>query len=88
MPIPLEPQLEIYADDVKCTHGAAVGQIDEDAVFYLRSRGVAEADARQMLVYAFANEVIERVRFKPLCERLTRDLVNWLATVDRKPEVQ
>ncbi|ENO89944.1 Fe-S cluster assembly protein SufD [Thauera linaloolentis] len=55
------PELEIYADDVKCAHGATVGQIDEDALFYLRTRGVDETHARQLLTYAFAAEVIERI---------------------------
>ncbi len=53
------PQLEIYADDVKCNHGAAIGRIDEDALFYLRSRGIGEADARRLLTFAFASEVVQ-----------------------------
>ncbi len=73
------PQLEIYADDVKCTHGAAVGQIDGDAVFYLRSRGIDETTARQMLVFAFANEVLEGLRIDPVREHLTADLHQWLS---------
>ena len=72
------PQLEIYADDVKCTHGAAVGQIDEDAVFYLRSRGINRTAARHMLVFAFANEVLEQLRIDPVREHLTADLYGWL----------
>jgi Fe-S cluster assembly protein SufD len=72
------PQLEIYADDVKCTHGAVVGQIDDNAIFYLRSRGIAERDARHMLVFAFANEVLARVRIPSLRERLEADLSDWL----------
>jgi Fe-S cluster assembly protein SufD len=55
------PQLEIYADDVKCTHGATIGRLDEEAVFYLRSRGITENDARNLLVTSFAGEVLERV---------------------------
>ena len=73
------PQLEIYADDVKCTHGAAVGQIDGDAVFYLRSRGIDKASARQMLVFAFANEVLENLRIDRVREHLTADLRRWLS---------
>jgi Fe-S cluster assembly protein SufD len=73
------PQLEIYADDVKCTHGAAVGQIDEDAVFYLQSRGIERTEARHMLVFAFANEVLEELRIDPVREHLTADLTDWLA---------
>ena len=56
-----KPQLEIFADDVKCTHGAAIGQLDEDAFFYLRARGVAEADARHMLIEAFAGEILDGI---------------------------
>ena len=57
--IDTKPQLEIYADDVKCAHGATVGQLDPDALFYLRSRAIGEGDARQMLVHAFANEIVD-----------------------------
>lgn len=60
------PELEIYADDVKCAHGATVGQLDEDALFYLRSRGIETAHARQLLTYAFAAEVLERIAHAPL----------------------
>ena len=60
------PRLEILADDVKCTHGATVGRLDEDAVFYLRSRGVPHLAARGLLIYAFANEMVERLRPEPL----------------------
>ncbi len=57
-----KPQLEIYADDVKCTHGATIGQLDEDALFYLRARGVPESLARAFLLFGFANENLERMR--------------------------
>ncbi|MFV8823667.1 Fe-S cluster assembly protein SufD [Thauera sp. WH-2] len=60
------PELEIYADDVKCAHGATVGQLDEDALFYLRSRGVDAVHARQLLTYAFAAEVLDRIAHAPL----------------------
>ncbi len=56
-----KPQLEIYADDVKCAHGATVGQLDQDAVYYLRSRGMDEKTARNVLTYAFANDILNRV---------------------------
>jgi len=65
-----KPQLEIFADDVKCTHGAAVGQLDEEQVFYLRSRGIGERSARDILTTAFASDVIERVHTDTLRERL------------------
>jgi len=65
-----KPQLEIYADDVACSHGATIGQLDPDAVFYLRSRGVAEEAARGLLTYAFANDVVEKIQITTLRERL------------------
>lgn len=65
-----EPQLEIYADDVKCGHGATVGQLDESALFYLRQRGIPEAEARMMLMLAFTGDIIDKVRILPLKERL------------------
>ena len=61
-----KPQLEIYADDVKCSHGATIGQMDENALFYLRCRGITEADARSMLTAAFVSEVIKEVQIEPL----------------------
>ena len=60
--IDTKPQLEIYADDVKCTHGATIGQIEENALFYLRSRGIDEVSARKLLLMAFANECLDRMR--------------------------
>ena len=59
--IDTKPQLEIYADDVKCTHGATIGQVDEEALFYLRTRGLKEGSARQLLLFAFAGECLERI---------------------------
>jgi Fe-S cluster assembly protein SufD len=56
-----KPQLEIFADDVKCTHGAAIGQLDEDALFYLKARGIGAIDARNMLIHAFAGDVLDGV---------------------------
>jgi Fe-S cluster assembly protein SufD len=63
--ITTKPQLEIYADDVRCTHGATVGRLDENAIFYLRSRGVGLEAARQVLIQAFANEVLDLVKVEP-----------------------
>ena len=60
--IDTKPQLEIYADDVKCTHGATIGQIEENALFYLRSRGLPESEARGLLLFAFANESLDRMK--------------------------
>jgi Fe-S cluster assembly protein SufD len=67
-----KPQLEIFADDVKCTHGATIGQIDETALFYLKSRGISNTLARQLLTYAFAAEVIETIELDPVRESLER----------------
>ncbi|MFV1959963.1 MAG: Fe-S cluster assembly protein SufD, partial [Planctomycetota bacterium] len=66
-----KPQLEIYADDVKCAHGATVGQLDDTAVFYLRSRGLDKAEARALLVKAFAAEVADRIE-EPVLRRYAR----------------
>jgi Fe-S cluster assembly protein SufD len=60
--IDTKPQLEIYADDVKCTHGATIGQIEENALFYLQSRGISEQEARNLLLMAFAEECVERMQ--------------------------
>lgn len=65
-----KPQLEIYADDVKCSHGATIGQLDEAALFYLRARGIGEEEARLLLMFAFTHEVIENVRLEPLKMRI------------------
>ena len=64
------PQLEIYADDVTCTHGATVGQLDDEAIFYLRARGVPEAPARGMLIRGFAGEILDEIRIEALRDRL------------------
>ena len=73
-----KPQLEIFADDVKCTHGATVGQLDETQLFYLRARGIGEAHARAMLVHAFASEVIDHVTIAPLRDSLEHTLLTQL----------
>lgn len=65
-----KPQLEIYADDVKCSHGATVGQLDHNALFYLRSRGIPEKEARLLLMFAFTNDVIENIHLDALKDRL------------------
>ena len=67
-----QPQLEIYADDVKCSHGATVGQLDDKALFYMRQRGIPEQEARMMLMLAFVGEVIGKVELEPLRDRLYR----------------
>jgi Fe-S cluster assembly protein SufD len=70
-----KPQLEIFADDVKCTHGATVGQLSADQLFYLRARGIGAAEARALLTFAFANDVIDRVRVPSLRDRLEQRLL-------------
>jgi Fe-S cluster assembly protein SufD len=71
-----KPQLEILADDVKCTHGATIGQLDPEMLFYLRARGIGADEARALLIRAFVGDVTGRVRFGPLGERLD----GWLST--------
>jgi Fe-S cluster assembly protein SufD len=72
--IETKPQLEIFNDDVKCSHGATIGQLDDDNVFYLRTRGIDASAARQMLIFAFANELVAKVAVAPLREQLTREI--------------
>ena len=64
------PELEIYADDVKCSHGATVGQLDQNALFYMRTRGIPESEARMLLMFAFMSDVIDQIRIEPLRDRL------------------
>ncbi len=66
-----KPFLEIYADDVQCSHGATVGQLDEEALFYLRSRGISNQNARRLLMFAFANEICQHVEIQSLKEKLS-----------------
>ncbi len=73
--IDTKPQLEIYADDVKCTHGAAIGQLSDEAIFYLRARGIGEELARRMLIQAFASDVVERIGIEPVRAELEEMLV-------------
>jgi Fe-S cluster assembly protein SufD len=74
-----KPQLEIFADDVKCTHGAAIGQLDEDALFYLRARGLTYFEARDLLIHAFAGDILDRVKIDSLKAALEGDLFAQLA---------
>jgi Fe-S cluster assembly protein SufD len=76
--IDTKPQLEIFADDVKCTHGAAVGQLEEDELFYLESRGISPALARNMLTYGFAEEVIEKIKIDSIRRELDAAVLNRL----------
>lgn len=77
-----QPALEIYADDVKCTHGSTIGPVDEDMVFYLRSRGVGLDAARHLLTYAFAADITRRIRVEPVRRRLE----DWMAAQEGLPQ--
>lgn len=76
------PQLEIFADDVKCTHGSTVGQLDDEAVFYLRSRGIGAEAAKSLLTYAFASDLVERAKVPALARELREFLFHWIPQGD------
>ena len=82
-----EPALRIFADDVKCRHGSTIGQLDAAAMFYLRSRGIGEREARDLLVYAFASDVASRIRVAPLRSLVERQLGLRLGRAEAIPEV-
>ena len=73
-----KPQLEIFADDVKCSHGCTIGQLDESALFYMQQRGIPKKEARALLMYAFSNEVIESIKIPELKQRITKIIANKL----------
>ncbi|MFL9837837.1 Fe-S cluster assembly protein SufD [Flavobacterium sp. ST-75] len=73
-----KPQLEIFADDVKCSHGCTIGQLDEDAMFYMQSRGIPQKEAKALLMYAFSNEVIESIRITELKNRINKIIATKL----------
>jgi Fe-S cluster assembly protein SufD len=73
-----KPQLEIFADDVKCSHGCTIGQLDDSAMFYLRSRGIPEKEAKALLMYAFANNVLESVKIPELKKRINKIIAEKL----------
>jgi Fe-S cluster assembly protein SufD len=73
-----KPQLEIFADDVKCSHGCTIGQLDESAMFYMRSRGIPEKEAKALLMFAFSNNVLESVKIPELKQRITKIIANKL----------
>jgi Fe-S cluster assembly protein SufD len=72
--IDTKPELQIYADDVRCTHGATIGQLDAESLFYLQSRGIGKAEARSLLTYAFAQDVVDRIKVQSLRDSLERVL--------------
>jgi Fe-S cluster assembly protein SufD len=80
-----KPALEIFADDVKCRHGSTIGQLDDAAMFYLRSRGIGETEARDLLVYAFASDVASRIRVAPLRALVEAQLGLRLSRGDAEP---
>ncbi|AOW21342.1 Fe-S cluster assembly protein SufD [Urechidicola croceus] len=73
-----KPQLEIFADDVKCSHGCTIGQLDESALFYMQSRGIPPKEAKALLLYAFGNEVVEKIKIPELKTRITKLIANKL----------
>jgi Fe-S cluster assembly protein SufD len=73
-----KPQLEIFADDVKCSHGCTIGQLDDSAMFYLRSRGIPEKEARALLMFAFSNNVLDSVKIPEIKNRITKIIANKL----------
>jgi len=85
--IDTKPELEIYADDVKCAHGATVGQLDEHALFYLRSRGIGESQARGLLTYGFAREILDRVHLASLRDKLTEKLLQRMPNAEQIREI-
>ncbi len=80
------PRLEIYTDDVKCTHGAAVGALDDEALLYLRTRGIAIDEARGLLVYAFVQEMVDRIELEPLRKQLEKLVADRFAKSERSVE--
>ena len=80
--IDTKPELEIYADDVRCSHGAAVGDLDEAALFYLRARGIPNAEARRMLIEAFVREAVELVEPAPVREHLLSRVGSRLSSLE------
>jgi len=74
-----KPQLEIFADDVKCTHGAAIGQLDDEAMFYLRARGLTAVEARDLLIHAFAGEILNQIKVEPVRAQMETGLYAQLA---------
>jgi Fe-S cluster assembly protein SufD len=73
-----KPELQILADDVRCTHGATIGQLDKEAIFYLQSRGIGLADARDLLIFAFARDIVDRIKVASLREQLEKLLLEKL----------
>ncbi|MEO8933636.1 MAG: SufD family Fe-S cluster assembly protein, partial [Xanthomarina sp.] len=73
-----KPQLEIFADDVKCSHGCTIGQLDETALFYMQSRGIPKKEAKALLMYAFSNNVLSSVKIPEIKKRITKIIATKL----------
>jgi len=73
-----KPELQIHADDVRCTHGATIGQLDQEAIFYLQSRGIGKEQARDLLTYAFARDIVDRIKVEPMRVRLEKIVLEKL----------
>ena len=84
--IDTKPQLEIFNNDVKCSHGSTIGRLDANSVFYLRSRGLGEEAARSLLTYAFASELVQRIKLEPLRTTLNDFMLTWLPQSQRVKE--
>jgi Fe-S cluster assembly protein SufD len=84
--IDTKPQLEIFNNDVKCAHGSTIGRLDENSLFYLRTRGLDEENARSLLTYAFASELVNRISLEPLRTKLNDLVLNWLPHSQRVKE--
>jgi Fe-S cluster assembly protein SufD len=83
-----KPQLEIFNNDVKCSHGSTIGRLDENSLFYLRTRGLDEAEARSLLTYAFASELVNRIALEPLRTKLNDLVLTWLPRSQRVKEAR
>jgi len=81
-----KPELEIYADDVKCSHGATTGRLDDEALFYLKSRGISQVNARNLLIQAFVTEVIDNISNENVREQASHIVTNWLDSDDNQTE--
>ena len=82
-----KPTLEILNDDVKCNHGSTIGQLNEEALFYLRSRGIEESEARKLLIIAFASEIVDRMKLEPVQEYVRRVMFETIPTrIDRREQ--
>ena len=78
------PQMEIYADDVRCAHGSSTGELDKDALFYLRSRGLDTTTARSLMIHGFATELLDSIKHEGIKNYLTKALDTWIMEKNKK----